>query len=175
MVVDINVLVDAVTSQEPVADFESWPSPPPVRGDPAANALGVLNDAKEFALWLSPHILDGTGRVLREYYGWSLARAAQYLEVLERIASRSGGANITPQLVVTDCEDWEDNRILELAAESGAVLIVSNDDHLLGMSPWRGTAVIDPRAFVAKVDAMRRAQLRVARKSQSRPSNDRDD
>ena len=66
-----------------------------------------------------------------------------------------------------DCEDWEDNRILELAAESGAVLIVSNDDHLLGMSPWRGTAVIDPRAFVAKVDAMRRAQLRVARKSQS--------
>jgi predicted nucleic acid-binding protein len=71
---------------------------------------------------------------------------------LERIASRSGGANITPQLVVTDCEDWEDNRILELAAESGAVLIVSNDDHLLGMSPWRGTAVVDPRAFVAKVE-----------------------
>ncbi|MHB8509464.1 MAG: PIN domain-containing protein [Candidatus Dormibacteria bacterium] len=164
VVVDINVLVDAVTAQEPAATFESWPSPPPIRGDPAANSLGVLNDAREFALWLSPHILEGTGRVLREYFGWSLVRAAQYLDVLERIAARSGGATIAPELVISDCEDWEDNRILELAAESGAVLIVSSDRHLLEMSPWSGTPVVDPRTFVAKVDAMRRAQGRIGRR-----------
>jgi predicted nucleic acid-binding protein len=68
-------------------------------------------------------------------------------------------------LVVSDCEDWEDNRILELAAESGAVLIVSSDRHLLNLSPWRGTPVVDPRTFVAKVDAMRRAQGRIGRTS----------
>lgn len=123
----------------------------------------MVNDAKEFALWLSPHILDGTERVLREFYGWSQPRASQYQSVLERIASRSGGAVITPRLVVADCNDWEDNRILELAAESGAILIVSNDDDLLRMSPWRGTPVIHPTAFVAKVDAMRRAQVRILR------------
>ena len=163
MVVDINVLVEAVTSPEPLAAFESWPSPPPVRGDPSANTVGALNDAREFALWLSPHILDGTGRVLREFYGWSRPRSLQYLEVLKRIASRSGGATIEPTSKVTDCVDWEDNRILELASDAGAVLVVSSDDHLLAMSPWRGTPVVDPRTFVGKVDAMRRAQLRLER------------
>ncbi|MFN2462271.1 MAG: putative toxin-antitoxin system toxin component, PIN family [Candidatus Dormibacteria bacterium] len=163
VVVDINVLVDAVTGQESEATFESWPSPPPVRGDPAANTLGVLNDAREFALWLSPHILDGTDRVLREYFGWSATRAAQYLDILARIAIRSGGATIEPDVEVSDCEDWEDNRILELAADSGAVLIVSSDSHLLDMSPRRGTPVVDPITFVSKVDAMRRAQGRLGR------------
>jgi predicted nucleic acid-binding protein len=163
VVVDINVLVDAITGQGPDATFESWPSPPPVRGDPAANAIGVLNDAREFALWLSPHILRGTGRVLREHFGWSRVRAARYLDILARIAARSGGATIEPGLVVSDCEDWEDNRILELAAECGAVLVVSSDRHLLDISPWRGTPVVEPSTFVAKVDAMRRAQGRIRR------------
>jgi hypothetical protein len=42
------------------------------------------------------------------------------------------------------------------AAEVGALLIVSNDTDLLSMSPWRGTPVIEPATFAAKVDAMRR-------------------
>ncbi|HYB87909.1 MAG TPA: hypothetical protein VEC76_13710 [Streptosporangiaceae bacterium] len=42
--------------------FRSWP--PPTSGNPSADCLGVINDAAEFALWLSPHILANTGRVL---------------------------------------------------------------------------------------------------------------
>jgi hypothetical protein len=38
----------------------------------------------------------------------------------------------------------------------GALLIVSNETDLLSVSPWRGTPVIEPAAFAAKVDAMRR-------------------
>jgi predicted nucleic acid-binding protein len=57
---------------------------------------------------------------------------------------------------VHDCPDHEDNLILDLAAEVGALLIVSNDTDLLSMSPWRGTPIIEPAAFAAKVDAMRR-------------------
>jgi len=57
---------------------------------------------------------------------------------------------------VHDCPDHEDNLILDLAAEVGALLIVSNDTDLLSMSPWRGTPIIEPTAFAAKVDAMRR-------------------
>ena len=71
VVLDINVLVAAIVDQEPEAAFESWPSPPLLQGDPSANAVGVLNDAVEFSLWLSPHVLDGTKRVLREFYRWS--------------------------------------------------------------------------------------------------------
>ena len=55
-----------------------------------------------------------------------------------------------------DCPDHEDNLILDLAVEVGALLIVSNDTDLLSMSPWRGTPVIEPAAFAAKVNAMRR-------------------
>jgi predicted nucleic acid-binding protein len=167
VVLDINVLVAAVVGQDPEAAFESWPSPPPLRGDPSANAVGVLNDAVEFSLWLSPHILEGTKRVLLEFYRWSDTRAARYEKVLITIAARSGGDVVVPTETVADCDDWEDNRILELALESGALLIVSSDAHLLAMSPWRGIPVVDAAAFVARVDAMRRARFRAER--QRRP------
>ncbi len=55
-----------------------------------------------------------------------------------------------------DCPDHEDNLILDLAAEVGALIVVSADTDLLPMSPWRETPLIEPRAFAAKVDAMRR-------------------
>lgn len=160
MVLDINVLVGAVVGQGPQATFDSWPSPPPLRGDANANALGVLNDAVEFALWLSPHILEGTLRVLREFFGWGEARLGRYRRALESIVARSGGRVVTPIENVSDCEDWEDNRILELALTAGALLIVSSDDHLLRLSPWRGAPILDPEAFVKRVDAMRRAAAR---------------
>lgn len=57
---------------------------------------------------------------------------------------------------VRACPDHEDNLILDLAAEVGAMLIVSNDSGLLSMSPWRGTPILMPTEFTAKVDAMRR-------------------
>jgi predicted nucleic acid-binding protein len=58
--------------------------------------------------------------------------------------------------IVHDGPDHQDNLILDLVAEVGALLIVSNDPDLLSMSPWRGTPVIEPAGFAAKVDAMRR-------------------
>jgi hypothetical protein len=60
VVFDVNVLVLAVAVGE--APFRRWP--PPTSGNPSADGLGVVNDAAEFALWLSPHILANTGRVL---------------------------------------------------------------------------------------------------------------
>ena len=44
--------------------------------------------------------------------------------------------------------------VVRAAEHSGGV--VSNDTDLLSMSPWRGTPIIEPTAFAAKVDAMRR-------------------
>jgi len=36
---------------------------PSTSGNQFADCLGIIVDAAEFALWLSPHILDNTGRV----------------------------------------------------------------------------------------------------------------
>jgi predicted nucleic acid-binding protein len=58
---------------------------------------------------------------------------------------------------VNDCDDWEDNRILELALECDAQLIVSADSDLLDMSPWRTLPIIHPAEFASRVDVARRA------------------
>jgi hypothetical protein len=140
VVFDVNVLVLAIATGE--SPFRSWPSPPPTSGNPSADCLGVINDAAEFALWLSPHILANTGQVLAE------------------MAEASGGGITDPPQTVGDCADWEDNRILDLAAAVGAFLIVSADADLTSMSPWRGRPIIQPPQFASLVDASRRARRR---------------
>lgn len=160
--VDVNVLVAAVAGGNDT--FRSWPSPPPVRGNLAANVVGILNDAREFSLFVSEHILANVIRVLTGAppagYGWSVEPAEEYVELLLEIVDASGGALVEPHETVVDCADHEDNRILECAAGSGSVLIVSDDDDLAQMSPWRGTPVVTAEEFVQRTDAMRRAGRR---------------
>jgi predicted nucleic acid-binding protein len=102
-----------------------------------ADCLGVINDAAEFALWLSPHILASTGRVLATVVKTPDDEIDEYLQVLAEMAEASGGGVTGPPQTVGDCADWGDNRILDLAAAVGAFLIVSADADLAGMSPWR--------------------------------------
>ncbi|MHB8293029.1 MAG: PIN domain-containing protein [Acidimicrobiales bacterium] len=160
VVVDVNVLVSAVTGGHD--SFLSWPSPPPLRGNLAANVVGIFNDAREFSLYMSEHILANTARVLGgatpDGYAWLPERCADYVSTLIDAAEASGGVVIEPVVVLTDCPDFEDNRILECALASNAVLIVSDDTDLLHMSPWRGTAIVSSKDFVARTDASRRAR-----------------
>jgi hypothetical protein len=119
VVYDVNVLVTTAASGN--SPFRSWPSPPPVSGNPAADCVGVIADAAEFALWLSPHILANVDRVLGELFKWDPEVISAYLGTLVAAA----------------------------------------------LSPWRGTPIIEPAAFAAKVDAMRRHARR--RLGQNRP------
>lgn len=161
VVFDVNVLVGAVAGGN--SPFRSWPSPPPTSGNPYADCVGIIVDAAEFALWLSPHILDNTTQVLQEALKWEPNEADAYLGLLSRITSHGGGGLLDPPRTVHDCPDFEDNAILDLATEVGALLIVSDDADLTSMSPWRGTPVLRPREFAAKVDGMRRHQRRTRR------------
>ena len=155
VVYDVNVLVTAVASGN--SPFRSWPSPPPTSGNACADCVGIIADAAEFALWLSPHILSNVKRVLADLFKWDHPQIDTYVTVLSETAEHSGGGLLTEvSRTVHDCPDHEDNLILDLAAEVGAMLIVSNDTDLLSMSPWRGTPILTPAAFAAKVDAMRR-------------------
>ena len=158
VVFDVNVLVQAIASGN--SPYLSWPSQPPTSGNPFADSLGIINDAAEFALWLSPHILDNTIRVLMTVVGTPKEEADDYREILIEMADASGGGVLTPPRTVHDCPVHEDNLVLDLAAEVGALLIVSEDADLTSMSPWRGVPVLRAREFVGRVDAMRRHRRR---------------
>ena len=97
--VDINVLVAAVVGGND--DFHSWPSSPPARGNLAANVVGILNDAREFGLFITEHILVNVLRVLTgnppRGYGWAVEPAKEYVQVLVEIAEASGGALVEPR------------------------------------------------------------------------------
>ena len=49
---------------------------------------------------------------------------------------------------VSDCRDPNDNRFLALAFDSESEVIVTGDDDFLALNPWRGIAIVSPRAFL---------------------------
>ena len=51
---------------------------------------------------------------------------------------------------VTDCRDAKDNMYLELALASGADVIVSGDNDLLVLHPWRGVRILRPAEYLAE-------------------------
>ena len=50
---------------------------------------------------------------------------------------------------VRDCVDLKDNMILELALSGGADIVISGDDHLLRLHPWRGVRILKPVDYLA--------------------------
>ena len=157
-VFDVHVFVRAVARGH--SAFAGWPSPPPASDNPFADCLGIANDAREFSLWVSERVLVDGVRVLRRGFGWGPQECEDYAALIVEIARASGGGIVEPTVLVNECEDHEDNRILELALAVAADLIVSGDVHLTSMSPWRGIPIITPRDFVSRVDAARRARRR---------------
>ena len=53
----------------------------------SADCVGVISDATEFALWLSPHVLENTVRVLCERADWSKEDAEAYARILMRLTT----------------------------------------------------------------------------------------
>jgi predicted nucleic acid-binding protein len=162
VVLDIHVFISAVSGGN--SPFESWPTPPPVTDNSAADCLGILNDAMEFKLCLSQHILEHVIRILLDPeagLGWELAVAEEYVEVLTEMAAQGDCGVREPSEDVMASEDWEDNKILALAAECDAALIVSEDPHLLDLSPWRGIPIVRAREFAGRVYMRMTGQVRV--------------
>jgi len=49
---------------------------------------------------------------------------------------------------VTECRDPKDNKYLELAIQTKATCIISGDQDLLELTPFRGISVLTPREFL---------------------------
>ena len=75
-----------------------------------------------------------------------LARRERVLEILRRAA-----VWFEPAVPVTDCRDPKDDKYLELALAAGAETIVSSDDDLLVLHPWRGVHILRPADYLAHV------------------------
>ncbi|MBD0372590.1 MAG: putative toxin-antitoxin system toxin component, PIN family [Pyrinomonadaceae bacterium] len=50
--------------------------------------------------------------------------------------------------VITDCRDIKDNKFLELAVSGKADCIVSGDEDLLVLNPFRATPILTPKEFL---------------------------
>jgi putative PIN family toxin of toxin-antitoxin system len=74
----------------------------------------------------------------------SLVRREQVLNVIRGMA-----AWFVPSERVTDCRDPKDDKYLELALAAGAAFIVSSDDDLIVLHPWRGVSILSPAAYLA--------------------------
>jgi predicted nucleic acid-binding protein len=53
--------------------------------------------------------------------------------------------------VITDCLDNKDNKFLELAISGKASHIISGDNDLLVLSPFRGIVISSPATFLESV------------------------
>ena len=67
-------------------------------------------------------------------------------EILELLSAAA--LWIEPGEKVQDCRDGKDNRYLELALAAGATAIVSGDEDLLVLNPWRGIRVLRSTQFL---------------------------
>ena len=72
-------------------------------------------------------------------------------ETLELLAAAA--LCIEPKESVTDCRDAKDNRHLELALAAEATAILSGDEDLLVLDPWRGVRVLRPTRFLEEFGA----------------------
>jgi hypothetical protein len=72
-----------------------------------------------------------------------LARRERVLVILRRTA-----VWFEPAVRVTDCRDPKDDKYLELALAAGAETIVSSDDDLLVLNPWRGVRILRPSDYL---------------------------
>ena len=82
-----------------------------------------------------------------ERYVTRQERAAFLRNLLRKVTSET----ITE--TVQACRDPNDDKILELAVNGRADYIVTGDDDLLAMDPFRGITIIRPAGFLAFVGA----------------------
>ena len=68
---------------------------------------------------------------------------------LKDIADFSYFINVTTR--VNECRHEKDNKFLELAVSGGARVILSGDNDLLSMHPWRGISIVNPIDFLKMI------------------------
>ncbi len=89
-------------------------------------------------------LADVLGRAKFDSYV-TVAHRQRFLRLLGRVAE------IVPIVyTVRECRDSRDDKFLELAVNGEADLIVTGDDDLLVLNPFRGIPIMTPAAYLAR-------------------------
>ncbi len=89
-------------------------------------------------------LADVLGRAKFDSYV-TVEHRQQFLRLLGRVAE------IVPIVyAVRECRDPRDDKFLELAVNGEADLIVTGDDDLLVLNPFRGIPIMTPAAYLAR-------------------------
>ncbi len=100
-----------------------------------------------FTLVVSEDILLEIEDVLLRKFRWSESKVVSTLTGISVMVEI-----VKPDIVLSDCEDPDDNRILEAAITGGAVYIVSGDRHLLQMKMFRGVEIVNVNDFIDRIE-----------------------
>jgi putative PIN family toxin of toxin-antitoxin system len=117
-----------------------------VFGGPPGEIM-ALAAARQLQLLLSPPLITELRRVLREKF--EFGDDALYLA--ETLVRRAGIVVEPTRTLMLITEDPEDNRVLEVAAEGKADVIVSGDRHLLTLRVFEGIPIMSPRQLLDRL------------------------
>ncbi len=78
----------------------------------------------------------------------SAVRAERRAYILDLL--RGAALWFEPAIKLRECRDRKDDKYLELALAADADIIVSSDDDLLVLHPWRGVRILRPTAYLAQ-------------------------
>lgn len=106
-------------------------------------AILELAEQKLFEVSVSDPIKADVQRVLGLKFAWSKTRIDDAVEYLWSLTH-----DTIPQQTVTDCVDPDDNCVLECALESHARVIVTGDNHLRKLHPYRAISILTPKQFL---------------------------
>ena len=97
-------------------------------------------------LLVSQAIVEELNEVLRRKRFDKYVTEDERIEFITALVREAILVEITD--TVTECRDPKDNKFLELAVSGKATCIVSGDDDLLVLHPFRGIPVLTPRQFL---------------------------
>jgi putative PIN family toxin of toxin-antitoxin system len=102
-------------------------------------------------VWVSAETLDELERVLRREKFDRYMKLESRVEFVERVR-RDCVHCVVPSEVFAGargvCRDANDDQFLALCAAAHADILVSSDNDLLVLHPWRGTPILTPAQFV---------------------------
>lgn len=129
VVIDTNVFVSAALRPGSIAD------------------LAIIEAASSDTVLASRATLDELEDVLQRPKFNKTRILYLRLEFLRLYLSRFETVIVSKS--VTDCRDPDDNKFLELALSGNADFIITGDDDLLNLHPWRGIAILSPADYLA--------------------------
>lgn len=99
---------------------------------------------------ISEATVDELNEVLRRQRFERYVKEVQRLEFLAALIGKAEWIRVTE--VLLECRDPKDNKFLELAVSGGATHLISGDNDLLVLHPFRGIQIMTPQMFLSQLE-----------------------